>query len=120
MARRVGPPLFDEAGFPIGDDWDEIDFPNLEDPHAYALEMQGDSMMPTFRDGDVLIVSPGANVRRHDRVLLKLVGRDLLGGVLLRRTAQRVELAPFSSDEGSLRLAIRDVAWLSRIVWASQ
>ena len=30
---------FDDAGFPIGDDWDEIDFPNLEGSHAYALEI---------------------------------------------------------------------------------
>ena len=29
--------LFDEAGFPVGADWDEIDFPNLDDRHSYAL-----------------------------------------------------------------------------------
>jgi phage repressor protein C with HTH and peptisase S24 domain len=112
--------LFDEAGFPVGSDWDEIDFPNLDDRHAYALEVHGDAMAPTYRDGDLLIVSPAANIRRHDRVLLKPAKGDLAAGLLLRRTAQRIELAPFASGQDTMRFAIGDVGWLARIVWASQ
>jgi phage repressor protein C with HTH and peptisase S24 domain len=111
---------FDEAGFPVGADWDEIDFPNLDDRHAYALEVHGDAMAPTYRDGDVLIVSPGASIRRHDRVLLKPLKGEMLAGLLLRRTAQRVEIAPFAQDQEPRRFAIGEVDWLARIVWASQ
>jgi phage repressor protein C with HTH and peptisase S24 domain len=112
--------LFDEAGYPVGSNWDEIDFPNLDDRHAYALEVHGDAMAPTYRDGDLLIISPAANIRRHDRVLVKPKKGDLIAGLLLRRTAQRIELAPFVEGQGAKRLAIADVAWLGRIVWASQ
>jgi phage repressor protein C with HTH and peptisase S24 domain len=112
--------LFDEAGFPIGNDWDEIDFPNLDDRHAYAVEVHGDAMSPTYRDGDLLIVSPGASIRRHDRVLLKPIKGSLVAGLLLRRTAQRVELAPITHGQETKRFAIGDLGWLARIVWASQ
>src|SRR4051794_30370366 len=37
---------FDDAGFPVGKGWDEISFPQVDDPHAYALEIAGDSMEP--------------------------------------------------------------------------
>src|SRR5262249_20753100 len=50
--------FFDDAGFPAGGGWEEIAFPDLGDPHAYALEISGESMMPVYRDGDRIIVSP--------------------------------------------------------------
>ena len=37
------------------------------------LEINGDSMMPVYRDGDVVVVSPQAQIRRNDRVVLKTV-----------------------------------------------
>ncbi len=111
---------FDEAGFPAGDDWDEIDFPNLEDSHPYALEVRGDGMLPTYRDGDLLIVSPVASIRRRDRVVLRTAAGALVAGVLLRRTAQRIELASFAEGAGARVFPIKDVAWLARILWVSQ
>ena len=77
-------------------------------------------MSPTYRDGDLLIISPNASIRRHDRVILKQTDGPVLAGVLLRRTAQRVELAPFGQDRKEHPFALRDVAWLARIIWASQ
>lgn len=112
--------LFDDAGFPVGTDWDEIDFPNLDDRHAYALEVHGEAMAPIYRDGDLLIVSPGASIRRHDRVLLKPKKGDVVAGLLLRRTAQRLELAPLAQGADPRKFAIGEVDWLARIVWASQ
>lgn len=110
--------LFDEAGFPIGERWDEIDFPGITDKHAFALEVQGDEMLPAYRDGDVLIVSPGASIRRGDRVILRAGIEAMMAGTLSRRTAQRLELEPFSEREERRSFALREVTWLSRIIWA--
>ena len=118
QAQREG--LFDEAGFPISDDWDEIDFPNLEDSHAYALEIHDDSMQPSYREGDLLIVSPAANIRRNDRIVLKTKRGPMLVGVLSRRSAQKVELGPFPEGSAVRVFANGEVAWLARILWASQ
>ena len=112
--------VFDEAGFPVGGVWDEIDFPNLDDPHAYALEVHGDELLPTYRDGDLLIVSPVASIRRRDRVILRTKAGPIVAGTLLRRTAQRIEVAPFARDLDPQVLPVREVAWLVRILWVSQ
>ena len=95
MDQAVRPELFDEAGFPVGAGWDEIDFPNLEDPHAYALEVRGDDFLPTYRDGDLVVVSPTAGVRRRDRIMLQTKAGAIMAGTLLRRTAQRIEIDPW-------------------------
>src|ERR1700704_5644736 len=60
---------FDNGGFPTGTDWDEVALPSVNDEHAYALEISGDSMKPTYREGDVIVVSPGTPIRRGDRVV---------------------------------------------------
>jgi len=120
MDQAVRAELFDEAGFPVGPGWDEIDFPNLEDPHAYAIEARGDDFLPTYRDGDLLIVSPVAGIRRRDRVVLKTKAGAIIAGTLLRRTAQRLEVALFAPDREPHVLPVREVAWLARIVWVSQ
>ena len=112
--------VFDEAGFPVGGVWDEIDFPNLDDPHAYALEVHGDELLPTYRDGDLLIASPVASIRRRDRVILRTKAGPTLAGTLLRRTAQRIEVASFARDLEPQVLPVREVAWLVRILWVSQ
>lgn len=115
-AKRAA--LFDEAGFPTGDGWDEIDFPGISDKHAFALEVHGDKMLPAYRDGDVLIVSPSAGIRRRDRVILKTGAQELVVGTLTRRTAQRLELEPLYERDEKTAFALKDVMWLSRIIWA--
>lgn len=112
--------LFDEAGFPVGPAWDEVDLPHLDDHHGYAVEIRGDQMAPVYRDGDFLIVSPTANVRRRDRILVKLRPGPVIAGVLLRRTAQRLELAPITGEGEETVIPVGEVDWLGRIVWTSQ
>lgn len=110
--------LFDDSGFPVGEDWDEIDFPGINDQHVFALEVQDDSLLPSYNDGDVLIVSPSASIRRRDRVILSVGDHELRAGTLVRRTAQRVELEPFDERQEKLAFAVKDVQWLNRIIWA--
>ena len=83
---------FDDGGFPVGKGWDEIAFPAVTDEHAYALEISGDSMLPAYRDGDVIIVSPAAPVRRGDRVVVKTKNGEVMVKELKRKTAKQVEL----------------------------
>ena len=77
-------------------------------------------MQPTYREGDLLIVSPAANIRRHDRIVLKTNAGPILVGVLSRRTAQKLELILFPDGSGVKAFATGEIAWLARILWASQ
>lgn len=112
--------FFDDAGYPIGGAWDEIPFPDLGDPHAYALEISGDSMEPVYRDGDTIIVSPQASVRRGDRVVAKTREGEVLAKQLRRRSARKIELQSFNEDHEDRIFAVDDLEWIARIVWASQ
>ena len=112
--------FFDDAGYPAGGGWDEIPFPDVGDPHAYALEISGDSMIPAYRDGDTVIISPGASVRRGDRVVTKTKAGEVMAKVLRRKTAHRLELTSLNPDHEDRLLAVEDVDWVARIVWVSQ
>ena len=70
--------------------------------------------------GDVLIVSPNSEVRRGDRVVVKTTEGEVLAKTLDRKTAQRVELASFNPDHPNLAYALEEIAWMARIIWASQ
>lgn len=112
--------FFDDAGYPAGGSWDEIPFPGLGDPHAYALEISGDSMDPVFRDGDIVIVSPNSNIRRGDRVVVKTNSGEVMTKLLRRRSARKIDLQSLNPEHEDISLMVDDVDWIARVVWASQ
>lgn len=111
---------FDCNGYPTGKGWDELGLPAVNDEHAYALEISGDAMKPAYRDGDVIVVSPGTAIRRGDRVVVKTAGGEVLVKELKRRTAKTLELASLNPVHVDRTLASGDVEWIARIVWVSQ
>jgi len=111
---------FDDGGFPVGKGWDEVGLPSVSDEHAYALEISGDSMKPAYRDGDVIIVSPGTPIRRGDRVVVKTKDGEVMVKELKRRTAKTLELQSLNPAHSDRTLSPADVEWIARIVWASQ
>jgi phage repressor protein C with HTH and peptisase S24 domain len=120
LAQASSEGYFDEFGYPVGTGWDEIAFPAIEDEHAYALEITGEAMQPAYRDGTIIIVSPTTPLRRGDRVVVKTKAGELTASELKRRTAKTVELKPFNPEAPDRTLAEEELAWIARIVWASQ
>ncbi len=78
LAQAGAEGFFDDGGFPVGGSWDEVSLPEIGDLNAYALEISGASMEPVFRDGDVVIVSPAAPIRRGDRVVVRTVAGEVM------------------------------------------
>jgi phage repressor protein C with HTH and peptisase S24 domain len=111
---------FDDAGFPAGEGWDAVEFPGISDDNAYALEVSGQSMEPLYRDGDVVVVSPAAQIRRGDRVVVKTLGGEVMVKELTRRTAKRIELKSVNPAYEDRSIETADIAWIARIIWASQ
>ena len=111
---------FDDGGFPVGKGWDEVATLTVSDEHAYALEISGDSMRPAYRDGDIIIVSPGAGVRKGDRVVVKTKSGEVMAKELRRRSTKSVELGSFNPSHRDRTFAAKDIEWIARIVWASQ
>ena len=77
-------------------------------------------MLPAYRDGDVIVVSPAAAIRRGDRVVVKTASGEVMAKELKRRTAKSVELHSLNPPHAERTLAADDVVWIARIVWASQ
>jgi phage repressor protein C with HTH and peptisase S24 domain len=120
LAQASNGGCFDDSGFPSGKGWDETALPSTSDEHAYALEISGDSMKPAYRDGDIIVVSPGTPIRRGDRVVLKTSDGEVMVKELKRRTTRTLELASLNPAQADRTLDADDVAWIARIVWASQ
>ena len=112
--------FFDDAGFPVGHGWDLIELPAQSTASSYALKVHGDSMLPLYRNGDVLIVEPGATVRKGDRVVVKTNAGEVMAKVLERQTAKSVSLVSLNPEHPNRELPVAEVEWVARIVWASQ
>jgi phage repressor protein C with HTH and peptisase S24 domain len=120
LARAGKGGYFDDSGFPAGTGWEEIDVPGVTDQNAYALEITGDSMQPVYREGDTIIVSPSATVRKGDRVVVKTADGQVMAKIMQRQTAKTLELASFNPEHPTKTLDMKDVDWVARILWASQ
>ena len=113
--------FFTDEGMPTGGPgWEEIEFPDLGEERAFALEVQGDSMMPLYRDGDILIVSPTASVRKGDRVVVRLSAGEVLAKELKRKTARTIELASLNPEHDDRLVNVSDIAWIGRVMWVRQ
>ncbi len=120
LAQAGGEGFFDDGGFPVGGSWDEVGLPEVADPHAYALEISGDSMEPVYRDGDIVIISPAAPLRRGDRVVARTHTGEVMAKELARRSARRIELKSLNPNYPNYAFDLTEVVWMHRIVWASQ
>src|SRR3954469_10041823 len=111
---------FSNDGQPKGEGWGRMSFGSINDRGAFAIEISGRDLDPIYRDGDVVVVSPTAEIRRGDRVVLQ--GGD--GSVRIRRLgrqdAEGMLLEPVTGDGSGEFIAAADTRWIARILWASQ
>jgi phage repressor protein C with HTH and peptisase S24 domain len=112
--------FFDDGGFPAGHGWDQISFPATDDDMIYALEVSGNSMEPLYREGDIIILQPGANIRRNDRIVVRTNDGEVMAKELVRKTASVIELKSLNPEHADLKIPLDAIDWVARIVWASQ
>lgn len=112
--------FFDDGGFPVGGSWEQVHISELKDDNLYALKISGDSMLPLFRDGDTIIVSPNTSVRRGDRVVVKTDTGEVMAKILYRKSARTIELHSLNPEHENRSFPIENISWIARILWASQ
>ena len=118
-AGREG--YFDTDGTPIiNNDWDGIEFPVVQDKKIYALEVSGNSMLPAYREGDKLVVSADAEVRKNDRVVVKLKSGEVMVKELAHKSAKQIELKSLNPTYDPIVVTPNDVCWMARVLWVSQ
>lgn len=111
--------VIDASGKPMAAGWDEIAFPSPIDGLLYAIEIHSAAYLPVYREGDVLIIAPEAETRRHDRVLIIDWDGKADLGILGHASATHTHYTPFGAEQPTSR-PNREIRAISRIVWASQ
>jgi len=115
--------FIEEEGYPKGESWNEVNFPEFdvnEDEDIYALQINGDSMEPLYRKGDVLVVSPRAKTRVGDRVVIKTTDGEVMAKEITKQNTTRVEIKSLNPDHENRKIPKSDIAWIARILWVSQ
>ena len=97
-----------------------ISFPDRRHEPLYALSVVGDSMQPLYRNGDVLFVSPRADAKPGDRVVVKLRNNEVAVKVLKERHADDVAFHAVNPDHPDVVFGTSEVEWIARIVYATQ
>ena len=120
LAQAGSGGFFDSAGFPAGQGWDEVPLPWVSGDGHYALEVAGDSMLPLYRDGDIVVVSPTAQIRRGDRVVVRTREGEVLVKVLYRQTLKAIELHSLNPEHPPRLIDRAEVEGIGRIVAVSQ
>jgi phage repressor protein C with HTH and peptisase S24 domain len=108
--------VFDADGKPLSKAWDKLAFPDVNDETAFAIEITGNGAAPLLRKGDVAIVSPAAELRRDDLVLVKTKGACVVMR-FARRTAKKVELKALNPSQPGRTFERGAIEAIGRIVW---
>ena len=65
------PAEFNDLDYPVGIADDYVRCPDLHDSNAFAVRVVGDSMEPNFREGDIVVFSPAAEVHNGDDCFIR-------------------------------------------------
>jgi SOS-response transcriptional repressor LexA len=90
---------------------------DCRDERAFGVRLEGESMMPDFKDGDLLVLMPSEEVYSGALAVVRLEA----GGVLFRRVeirAERLVLVPLNPQYDREEFKRSEVSWCYP-VWGS-
>jgi repressor LexA len=106
------PKDFTDLSYPRGVADDYISCPDLHDPDAFAARVHGDSMVPKYQEGDIVIFSPEQNPRNGDDCFIRFEDGQT--------TFKRVFFEADEAGESVLRLQPRNERYRAQTVPATQ
>jgi phage repressor protein C with HTH and peptisase S24 domain len=111
---------FGDTGEPQGVVWTRRQLPEINDPDAYAIAVEGKAYHPVLREGALVVAAPHASVRPGDRVVVRTSSSELILAELVRQSAEGLEIRPLCGDGDPQTFTTHQVAAVHRIVWAEQ
>lgn len=114
-SRRIGVIGWAHAGQAAGYEelpasWQRTIPTDCRDPNAFAVMLEGDSMEPVFRDGDLLVLMPSERIHNGCIAVVRLTS----DGVLLRRIevrGKRMRLVPLNPRYEVEEMDCEQVSW---------
>lgn len=86
-------------------------------PRAFAVRVDGESMSPRFRQGDILIVSPDAALRQGQAAVVQVKGKIGATVKLFRRDGEVVHLIPINERYEPMRIAADRIEWALPVLY---
>lgn len=114
------PREFTDLGYParVADEY--VRCPDIDDPDAFAARVVGDSMLPDYREGDIVVFSPAREVRSGMDCFARLEpdGETTFKRVFFEHAASDGERSSFENDPsgGLVRLQPLNPAYAPRVV----
>ncbi len=85
-----------------------------------TIKVFGNSMLPLYGHGDMLIVSDGVPIAVGDRIVIESGRLGLIGGVLVHRDNTAISVTLGGKSRREVLIKPDDVTYLARVLWASQ
>lgn len=103
------PREFTDLGYParVADEY--VSTPEIDDPDAFAARVVGDSMLPDYREGDIVVFSPSRAVKSGMDCFVRLERDD-------QTTFKRVMLETDAAGVETIRLVPLNGAYSTRTV----
>ncbi|MBN1290556.1 MAG: helix-turn-helix domain-containing protein [Candidatus Latescibacteria bacterium] len=110
------PVEWSDGEYPAGFGEEFIDRGDITDPNAFALIVDGDSMSPRIKSGDVVIISPNTPVTNRSIAAVSLnEGTRTLKTILFLKNG-KVLLKPENEQYEPLLLDENDISIIGRVV----
>ena len=119
LARASDESHYDSDGYPTGETWQRIDFPDVQDPNAFGVLIQDEIYAPIYPSGTLLVCAPDDRFTAGHKVLVNHRDEGLFIATMLRQTPYAVTLGSVPEKEAREHPAT-DLIWMARIVWARQ
>lgn len=103
------PSEFTDLGYPVSVADEYVSTPDLYDPQAFAARVVGDSMLPDYREGDVVVFSPERDTPEGSDCFIRL-DRDN------ESTFKRIYFERSETGEELIRLQPLNPAYPPRVV----
>lgn len=101
--------LWTDGDYPVGSS-DAFAEERTDDPHAFIVQVNGDSMSPRYMTGEYVLVEPSIAPELEDDVLVRLAdGKTLIKRLLSRRGG--VRLGSYSTPE-VMTFGEHEITWM--------
>jgi phage repressor protein C with HTH and peptisase S24 domain len=111
---------FGDTGEPQGAAWSRRQLPEITDPDAYAIVVEGKAYQPVLREGALVVAAPQTGANPGDRVVVRMNSARLILAELVRRGPEALEIRPINGGTEVQTIPNAEIAAVHRIVWAEQ
>ena len=119
LDRLAAGDCFDDGGAPAGNDWGHLEFVGAN-KDCFGVEITGADFDPIYRDGDTLVATRGAEIRRGDRIIIGTRAGTVLVRKVVRHDADGYYLEAIRQPGQPQFVPQDQVRFTARIQWVSQ